>query len=299
MGYLFLTLALLGGLIKGFASKHISRDVGSLCDGFAVNVTRSLFCSLLGLAVAAITLTVSGEGISSLLLSPASLLICLLSSIGMALFSISWLYAYQTEAYVFLSVFTMLGATVTGLLGRLVYGDPLSPPRILGILLLFASVYVLSLYSRRLGCRITLRGALVLLLGTVGVACADFMQRVFVKQGGGNASVFTLYTYLLMLLPQLLVLMLFRVHGKCPQKMLRDKRHTLTLLLISAALYLNTLSKTFAAGFLPATLLYPTLQGANLIFSALLAALLLRERITGRSLLGILLALTAVLLMNL
>ena len=191
MGYLFLLLALTGGLVKGFASKGISRDVTGLCDGFAVNTVRSLLCSLLGLGVALISLSASGAGLSAFSLSPAAFLVCLASSFGMALFSIAWLYAYKSEAYVFLSVFTMLGAVITGVLGRIVYGDPLSAPRILGFLLLFVAVYVLSIHNRRFSGRVTPLGALTLALGTLGVAGADFMQKVFAKEGYGDASVFS------------------------------------------------------------------------------------------------------------
>jgi multidrug transporter EmrE-like cation transporter len=280
------------------AGKGISRDVTGLCDGFAVNTVRSLLCSLLGLSVALVSLSASGAGLSAFSLSPAAFMVSLASSFGMALFSIAWLYAYKSEAYVFLSVFTMLGAVITGVLGRIVYGDPLSAPRILGFLLLFVAVYVLSIHNRRFSGRVTPLGALTLALGTLGVAGADFMQKVFAKEGG-DASVFSFYTYLLMLLPQLLALLLFRVRGTRPSRRLFDRRHLLLFFIISAALYLNTLSKAFAVKTLPATILYPTLQGANLVASAILASLLFRERITRATVLGVAVALSAVLLMNL
>lgn len=45
-------------------------------------------------------------------------------------------------------------------------------------------------------------------------------------------------------------------------------------------------------------MLYPTLQGANLIASAVLAAIILKEKITKKSVIGILIALGSVILMN-
>ena len=49
-------------------------------------------------------------GFSGLELSLEAFLVCLAASIFMALFCISWLYAYKSEAYAFLNIFTMLGA---------------------------------------------------------------------------------------------------------------------------------------------------------------------------------------------
>ncbi|MBO7762963.1 MAG: EamA family transporter [Clostridia bacterium] len=294
MPYLFLTLALVAGLTKGFAGKRVSRDVTTLYDGFTVNTLRTLFCAAIGLCVALYKV-----GIGGLALSPAALLVACISSLCMALFSISWLYAYKSEAYVFLSLITMLASVVTALLGHLVYGDALRPVRLVGFALLLPALYVMSLYNRRISGRITPRAAVTLLLGGLGAALSDFMQRVYTKEGLGEASVFTFYTYFLMLVPQLAVLAIYAAKKAGRNPALLDRRHVSIFLLMSVALYANVLFKTLAAGAIPATQMYPTLQAANLISSAILASLLFGERITRRSALGILIALAAILFMNL
>ena len=328
MAYLYLILALAGGLIKGISGKSVSRDVRSLGDGFSVNIIRSAFCSVIGLGFALIQLLLSGVGLSGFSISPSALLVCLVSSFCMALFSISWLYAYQSEAYVFLNVFTMLASILTGILGRMIYGDELKPTRIIGFAILLISVYILSLYNKKLTGKITRRGALTLLLGSLGVALSDFCQKIFSKESFGEASVFTFYTYFLMLIPQIFILLILcnskgtrnpaladKRHNskgtrnpaltdkRCKFKdainpVLTDKRHILIFFIMSAALYMNSLTKTLAAKDLPATQMYPTLQGANLIASAILASIFFGEKITKRSVLGIAVAIVAVLFMN-
>ena len=313
MAYLYLFLALAGGLIKGISGKSVSRDVRSLRDGFSVNIIRSVFCSVIGLGFALIQLLLSGVGLSGFSISPSALLVCLVSSFCMALFSISWLYAYQSEAYVFLNVFTMLASILTGILGRMIYGDELKPTRIIGFAILLLSVYILSLYNKKLTGKITRRGALTLLLGSLGVALADFCQKIFSKESFGEASVFTFYTYFLMLIPQILILLILnnskgtrnpaladkRHNSKGTRNpTLTDKRHILIFFIMSAALYMNSLTKTLAAKDLPATQMYPTLQGANLIASAILASIFFGEKITKRSVLGIAVAIVAVIFMN-
>lgn len=295
IAYLYLFIALVAGLVKGLSGKKISRDVVSLNDGFAVNVIRSVFCAGIGFLVLVIQV-----GFSGLALSPEALLVCTASSIFMALFCISWLYAYKTEAYAFLNIFTMLGSVITAVLGWSIFGDEISVTRIIGFVLLFVAVYIMSLYNKNLKGKMDKRAIITLILGCVGVALSDFMQKVFVKNNLGTPSAFTFYTYALMIVPQLLVLMLFKVKKTTPLSAnVCDKRHIFIYLIISIALYLNVIMKTMAVKDIPSTQLYPTLQGANLIASSLLASILFKEKMTIKSFVGISLALAASILMNL
>ena len=299
MGYLFLLLALAGGLIKGLAGKGISRDVNSLSDGFAVNVIRCGFCALIALALA-----IPISGIESFALEPMGFLVSILSAIFMSMFTVAWLYAYKSEAYIFLSIFTMLGSIITALLGFIFYGDELKPTRIIGMLLLFVAVYVMSLYNKNIKGKMTTKAVITLIIGGLGAALADFMQKVFTKEALGSPYVFNFYTYALAILPQLLILVLLLRFGSKKEgkeritPVLLDKRHLIIFFIISAALYLNSTTKTLATGYIPATMLYPTLQGANLIASAILASLIFKERITKKSVVGKAIALSSILLMN-
>jgi len=294
IAYLYLFVALFAGLVKGLSGKKISRDVVSLNDGFAVNVIRSIFCALIGFVVAIIQV-----GIKGLALSLEAILICTASSIFMALFCISWLYAYKTEAYAFLNIFTMLGSIITAFLGWAIYGDNISVTKIIGFILLFVAVYTMSLYNKKLKGKMSVRAIITLGLGCIGVALSDFMQKVFVKNGLGAPSAFTFYTYFLMIIPQLLALMLFKLKKAPLSQNVCDKKHILIYLIISIALYVNVIMKIMAVGSIPSTQLYPTLQGANLIASAILASVLFKEKMTKRSILGISVALVSVILMNL
>ena len=295
IGYLYLAIALIAGLVKGFSGKKVSRDVISLNDGFTVNTIRTVFCATIGFVVALIQV-----GFLGFSLSLTAFIVCLLSSIFMATFCISWLYAYKSEAYVFLSIFTMLGSVVTALLGWAFYGDNIKTTRILGFVLLFVAVYIMSLYNKNIKGKMSKRAIFTLIIGGIGVALSDFMQKVFVKEGLGEPSVFTFYTYALMIIPQLFILLLFKKSKSATRNpCLLDKKHIFIFLIISVALYVNVMAKTFAVGYIPSTQMYPTLQGANLIASAICASILFKEKMTKKSIIGILVAICAVILMNL
>ena len=232
MGILFIALALAGGLVKGFAGKSISRDVDSLTDGFTVNLLRCAFCSLIAFSIALPT-----AGFGGFVLTGTGFAVSAASSVFMAMFTVAWLYAYKSEAYIFLSIFTMMGSVVTALLGHFIYGDELKPARIIGMIALFLAVYVMSLYNKNIKGKMTTKGVITLIIGSLGAALADFMQKVFTKEGLGSAYVFNFYTYALAIIPQLLILyLLTRKKGEKRSEGLTDKRHIIIYVVISAAL---------------------------------------------------------------
>lgn len=287
MGYLCLVFALAAGVIKGFSCKKVSRDVHSLKDGLFVNLLRTAICSLFGLAF----LLVKGDTFA---LTAQGAVVCAVSAVGVAVFSISWLYAYQSEAYMFLSVFTMLGSIVTGIFGVLFLQETLSVPRMIGMVLLVAAVYVMSIYNANVTGKITLRGWVTLIVGALGSSIADFMQKLHV----GSAFTFSFYTYFLALIPQLILWLCVAKVGQQRTGLLSSRKHLTVYVVISLCLFLNSLTKAIAAKYLPASLMYPLLQGANLIVSAVLARVLLKEKITAKSAMGISLALCAIATMN-
>ncbi|MBQ7901188.1 MAG: EamA family transporter, partial [Clostridia bacterium] len=67
---------------------------------------------------------------------------------------------------------------------------------------------------------------------------------------------------------------------------------------IAVCLYINSFSKTLAAGYLTSAQIYPVLQGSNLICSALLARILFNEKITAKSVAGMVCAFAGLMIMN-
>lgn len=290
MGYLFLTLALVGGLGKGFLGKFISNDVNNFSECIAINALRMFFCSIIGTAFVLFT---SGLQI----VTGYALFISLLSAISMSTFCVCWLYAYKTEAYMFLSVFTMLGTVITCLLSRIFLRETIKPLQWLGMVLVLVAIYIMSLYNKSISGKFTLKGIAILLIGCSGAAVADFCQKLWVINVKLDGTVFNFYMYLFSYLILLLILI---ITPKAKQQInITNKKYVAICFFISAFLYMNSFSKTIAAVFLPSAQIYPVLQGANIICSALLARILLKEKITVKSVIGMVIAFVAIIIMKL
>ena len=153
MGYLYLTLALIGGLGKGFLGKNISNDINNFKDCILMNLLRMLF----GTLVAGVVIWYSNE-FGALGLSSDSLLICILSAVSMSAFAVSWMYAYKTEAYMFLSIFTMLGTVITCLLSYIFLGEAIRLNQWAGMLLIGIAIYIMSKHNKAVSGALTPKG---------------------------------------------------------------------------------------------------------------------------------------------
>ncbi len=293
MGYLYLSLALLGGLVKGFAGKKISNDVRTFKDCCFANFLRLLFCAL----ISGVVLLFQGT-MPVKLPGGKELLVYFFSALCMAAFCVTFMFGYKTAAYMYLSVFGMIGAVIAGCLGCLIYEEPMGPGRWLGIFFLLLAVVVMTKYNRQITHRETGKILPLLLLATVSVAFSDFSQKIFVYEIGGEAAAFNFYTYALSTLLLIPLILFSKGSLKAGGASLLKRRNVLLCFLIALALFVNSFSKTLAAQFLSAAEIYPVLQGANLIASAVLAQILLKERITARSLIGMASAAAGLILMN-
>ena len=293
MGYLYLTLALIGGLGKGFLGKNISNDINNFKDCILMNLLRMLF----GTLVAGVVIWYSNE-FGALGLSSDSLLICILSAVSMSAFAVSWMYAYKTEAYMFLSIFTMLGTVITCLLSYIFLGEAIRLNQWAGMLLIGIAIYIMSKHNKAVSGALTPKGIAILLIGCSGSAVADFCQKLCRLKTTTSGSVFNFYTYAFSVV-LLLAIFSFIPKNNQPKSTFVDAKHITICALISGFLYLNTFSKTLATGFLSSAQIYPVLQGANLICSALLARILLKEKITLKSVCGMVVAFSALLIMQL
>ena len=292
MGYLYLGLALAGGLIKGFAGKRISKEVLTFRDCLLANLLRFLFCAVFS----AVLLWINGESFD---FSLENLPFYLFSAVCMDAYCITFMYGYKTTAYMFLSIFGMLGSAITALLGHFIYSESLSPGKIAGMVLLVGAVAVMSKYNKKVTLTDTARLLPLLILATVSVALSDFTQKVYAYEIGGSAGIYNFNTYAYAAVLVLIALLGTNLCAGKQAVMPVWNKYFLLYPATAGAQFLNSFSKTLAAKTLPAAEIYPVLQGANLIASAVLASVLLKEPISKRCILGMALAFAGILLMKL
>ena len=299
IGYLFLSIALIAGVTKGYCGKRISGKITTLADSALVNTARMFLCIAIGMV-----LLFAQEGFSSLAVSPTTLLISMLSGVCSALFVISWLFAVKQSAYMMVEVFLLVGTVIPIALSFFAFGEGIRPIQGVGLAILFVAVYIMSTYNVSIKGKMTLGSMLPLIIAGAANGFADFSQKLFGKSGvSDSASAFNLYTYVF----AAAVLLIFYIFNRSKSQSTQSENSGFKKLwrllgyvfVMSVCLYMNSYFKTLASYHIDATELYPLNQGAAVILSLLMSSIFFKEKINLKCIVGICLAFVALMFINL
>lgn len=300
MGYLFLGMALLCGAAKGYCGKKTSGYIRSFDDSVTVSLFRMACCVLIGLCL------VPAESGGTAFSLPV-LCIGMASGAATTVFVLSWILSVRTGSYMMVDIFLTSGVILPVLACHFLYGEELTLRHGIGFVLLLVAVFVMCGYNNKIKGRLTLPAVLLLTVCGLSNGTADLMQKVYLHHADGvGVSVFNLYTYLTSAVLLLLLHTVLRIRKARLSVVSAPEKHGLSLrniwpyiLVMSACLFFYSFLKTRAAGYLPSVVLYPISQAGGMMLTAVMAAVFFGEKITKRSALGMALALSALLLMNL
>ncbi len=293
MGYIFIIFALSAGLMKGFCGKKISGLVSSVKGTFYMNMLRMLLCVAVGFFLVAV------NGYAAFKINPATLLITAVSGISTAMFVVSWIFCVRRGAYVMIDVFLMLGGALTIALCKLFFRETVSIKQLIGFVLLVVASYIMCSYSSSIKGSFSLSSFLLLVVCGALNGLADFSQKWYIyAQPTGSVSIFNFYTYLF---AAAVLFLSFAIADK-KENVPNDGKSLKVFLVIcvmAVCLFANSYFKTMAAKFIPSAVLYPLTSGASIVLSAFMAAIFFKEKITPKCAIGIIIALGAIIIMNL
>jgi drug/metabolite transporter (DMT)-like permease len=299
LGYLFLALALLAGVVKGYCGKKSGGTLVLASDAMLVNTVRMLACILIGLALIAL-----GNDWSALTLDVTVLWISALSGICTALFVVSWLLSIRTGAFMMVDVFLLMGVLIPLIVCAIFFDEPIIPIQWVGIAVLIIAGYVMCSYNAKLKGKLTLKAFFMLLLCAASYGCTDLSQKLFVNLAPTtDNSVFQLYTYIFAALTLVVCSLIFRSREKKTNELRSPiavvKPIAIYVGVMAICLYANSYFKTAAATYLDAAQIYPLSQGGSLVLAMIMAAIFFKEKITLRSIIGVALCAAALLMINL
>lgn len=294
IGYFFLLIALLLGLVKGFFGKKTSEYTHGFSDAIFANIVRMLVCTTIGGII-----VLAADGPEALLPSVKLLLISALSGISTAMFVVMWLVCIKRSAYMMLDIFLMLGGLIPLIVSSIFFDENIKPTQWFGFCVLVIAVILMCAYNNSIKAKITLPTFLLLVVCGIANGIADSSQKLFVKIiPDGSAAAFNLYTYVFAAIILIISYAVVRKPATAP-KVLNLKKISGYILIMGICLFANSYFKTLAAGYLSAVLLYPLNQGCALILSAVMSASLFKEKLTPKAVIGIITAFAGLLIINL
>lgn len=294
MGYLFLSVALICGSVKGYCGKKTSGIINSTKDAMTANLIRVVICAIIGFLMIAIS-----NDLEFIIPSGEILLISLLSGIATSVFIISWLISAKTGAYMMLDVFLMASVILPIILGIFLFDEKVDLTDWIGIIILLTATLIMCSYNNSIKGKMSAKAAVLLIICSIACGICDFSQKLFVKNAlGVPISVFNFYTYLF---ASITLIFALAVMGRKKERSFAKfelKSVFLYILIMAICLFAHSFFKTLAAKYLPSVGLYPLSQGASLILSSLMASILFKEKITLKCTIGIVLAFLGLILIN-
>ncbi len=305
MGYLFLSVSLLAGVTKGYCGKRTGGYTETPRAAVGANVLRMSLCMVIGFFM-----VLAQGGITTLRVELSTLLYALLSGASTAIFAVTWLLSVRRGAYMLVDVFLMCGVLIPVLGSTVLLHESITPLDIAGLALLLVAVFIMCAYNNSVKAKLTPLSLLLLLICGASSGLTDFSQKLFTKeQTADTLAAFSFYTYVFAAVLLLLYFLITTKRATSPSAeelspapntpVAHRKRILIYISVMALCMFAASYFQTLAAQHLSATQLYPLSRGLALVLSALMAALLFKEKLTLRCVVGMLLAFAALLMLNL
>lgn len=291
---MFLAIALFAGATKGYCGKKTSGHTPLMSQAILANLVRMIFCTLIGFVWILLT-----EKLEMLIPDGRMLLVAAMSGVSTSVFVVSWLVCVWKSAYMMLDIFLTLGVLLPLVASSLFFDEQIKPTQWAGLGVLLVAVLLMCAYNNAIKAKITLPAFLLLVLCGAANGVADFSQKLFAKQlSSGSAAAFNLYTYIFAALVLTIAYIFMRKKDVAADR--KQVGKTIGYIgIMAVCLYAHSYFKTLAAGHLSAVLLYPLNQGCAMMLSALMAAVLFKEKLTIKAVIGLITAFAGLLIINL
>lgn len=296
MGYLFLALSLFCGAAKAYTSKKMSNTTENFGDAMAVSIVRMLFCTVIGAMLTAI-----GGNVKFFAVNGEIITVAALSGISTSLFIVTWLLAVKTNPYMRVEVFLMLSVAIPMFCGKIFYNENVRLNQIIGFAILVIATLIMSSAEKNK------KGNLILnfgILAVCGIAngVTEFTQKMFVYSNKTDIplSLFNFYTYVFSTAFLFIVYVIYQRKNKIPashtKKLLSG--NIIYVIIVAVGYFASVYFLTKAAMLIESAELYPLNRGASLIIASLMSSMLLKEKLSVKSVAGIVISFVGLLIIN-
>ncbi len=297
MDFLILGAIMVFRVLQSISGKPCSRLMPAEKRGvFAYLSVKMAFSAITALVV----LLFEGNVLANVTgMPPLGWLIALATGVTLAISTFCSLKAMQGASIVLGKLFGAAGLLIPTVSGIFLYGQSVSVGQWIGILCLFGSALLLASSSKKTNGAITV-GTVALLFGSMlangGTMLLQTMYRTYVPQG--SVSVYSLLQFAIPSVCLFAVCTVQTVHQRASYPRLGKKLLGYSALAAVAVLGVSQLS-TIASAFIPVGVLFPISDGGSTVISALVAAIVFKERLTVQSVCGVVVGVAGLIMIKL
>lgn len=292
MGAIYIVIILLCRVAQHLCSKTASNSVGTVPSFLKYCTFRNLLSGALGLVL----IILGGNGFKC---DRLTLLISCFSGFMMTCSTIFGTLALKTGTVALSSMFGTAGLLIPCVAGIFLFDEPMSLGQWGGMLLFFVAAYLLISSSKQAFRKFTLKTFLLLVGVMLSEGLTMLSQQLFANlRPNGDVSVFSFLSFgilgFAMLIPTVFV--------STVKKPLEGEPLTAKILLIGAvlsvAIFLINQLATLSAAIVSPVVLFTFINGGSTVIGSIVAAVFFKEKLTPKSILGIILGVGALIIIK-
>ncbi len=295
MGYLYLFVSKIIAVSKSVFVKKCGRIATGFKNNVTTNLIRAFGCFLISTIMCLII------GFSSM--DRAGIVFSVLSGVANGLFMCVWLLAATNVSVCTVEVFSMVGGVVVPLLlaPLLINGDSVTILQGVGSLMLLVAVFMFS--KGGFGGKFNFLSVFALISCVICNAIVMITQTCYSHYSIGSSEDFQFYTFLFATATLIIVSLILRiVDKKSPEKtenVAYSKKVLIFTFLAIVTLYFANFFSKLATEFLPQTVFYPLSYIIAMPLTFIVDVIVFKEKITPLNVIGLVLVVTAGVLVNL
>lgn len=225
--------------------------------------------------------------------------IAAVSGCFLALSSLSGMKSLLGGTIVLSSVFSTAGLIIPCILGAIFFNEPLSVLQVIFIIVLLASTTLLMKSSKDIFGALTPKTVFWLIAGFVSNGAVMFCQKLFgMRQPEGNVSLFSLLTFLIPALFISVYSLTVRAKAHESAESRLPKKLIGYAVILAFAVFVIQQLVTLLTPKVSSAVLFTVVNGGATVIAAIVGAAMYKEKLTVRSVLGIVLSVGAMVLIK-
>lgn len=288
MGVLYILAILLLRVVQNYCSKRSSQLFPVTMAG-QIKYMAFLFTGSFILGLAAVLL-----GNASLRCDGLTLGLAAAAGATMVIAQLCMLLAMQSGSMVIVTAFSTAGLIVPCITGMLFLGEKMSTWQWLGVALFILASYLLGRSARLQNGRFGMKTVMLLLGALLGNGATMLCQKLLTYlRPDSSISAYSFYCFAI---PALFFSLMILPAGSKRNAERINRKLYLLITLLAAALFAMNLLVTKATLYVPSAVLFTVPNAGNNVIAAVIAAVWIKEKITGYSLAGLILSILSLVL---
>ena len=240
---------------------------------------RQLLSALLGIILIII-------GKNALTLDRSTLIISVFSGVMLVASMFCGIFAMKSGTVALVSMFSTAGLIVPCIAGVFLFDEKITVMQWFGVAVFLFSAYLLIGSSKNIYKNFSLKTVVLLIAGLITDGCVMLAQTIFARcVPEGNVSVFSFFSFLI---PGIvLLIMTLILLPKSKGEMHMSKAMVIGGVALAVCVLIINQLATLASRFVSPVILFTFINGGSTIIGAIVAAAFFKEKLTVRSVTGI------------